>query len=651
MSGPPAAIDPPIGTRSGVTRPRRLRPLRWLRSEADVRDRAVVAVALAAVSGAWVAHPAPVWPPAALALLAFVLRRPLLLAVVVGVLASGLAAQAWQGVRPVASGPFSGRATLLTDPERLGGAVHVEVRAVGHHFDVWARGRAGAALADRAAGQSIEIDGRVAPRRPGDDRAARRHLVGRIEARQVRAAGDGGPAIRLANGARALLVHGVAALPVERRSLFAGFVLGDDRGQSVAVVDDFRGSGLSHLLVVSGENLAFVLAVALPLLRRLGLRWRWLTTMAILGFFALMTRFEPSVLRASAMAAIAVTAWVVGRPASGLRVLALAVTALVLVDPMLVGVMGFQLSVAASAGILLLARPLAEHLPLPRWLAAPLGVTLAAQAGVGPLLVGQAGGLPVAGIPANLLAEPAAAAIMAWGLTAGAVAGLVGGRFAQVLHWPTNALLWWVESVARRGAAVPLGQVGRAQLALAAVAGLGAVLAARSVRRGWAALGWVALVLVLIAPAIGADRARPLRTELARVGTLWQTAAPRSSVLVLAIGARPADVLGALRRAGVGRVDLVVAPARGSSTTALVTVVRGRVPIERVWLPPPSTISGAAAGSTDEAGVEPMSLAGEEHPGLGDELVVGRLAIDVTGIDPTLEVEVRSRVDRRRDPD
>src|SRR5436189_94520 len=79
------------------------------------------------------------------------------------------------------------------------------------------------------------------------------------------------------------------------------------------VTDDFRGAGLSHLLAVSGQNVAFVLALAGPMLRRLGLRVRLPATIAVIAFFALVTRFEPSVLRASAMAALAVTASTMGR--------------------------------------------------------------------------------------------------------------------------------------------------------------------------------------------------------------------------------------------------------------------------------------------------------------------------------------------------
>src|SRR6185436_6504055 len=141
-------------------------------------------------------------------------------------------------------------------------------------------------------------------------------LVGRIDAASVQPVGDGDPLARVANALRSTLLRGTSTLPTDRRALFAGFVLGDDRGQSLAVAGDFRGAGLSHLTVVSGENVAFVLVVATPVLRRLGRRGRWLATLAVVGLFGVVTRFEPSVLRATVMAAVAVTAWMTGRPIS-----------------------------------------------------------------------------------------------------------------------------------------------------------------------------------------------------------------------------------------------------------------------------------------------------------------------------------------------
>ena len=137
---------------------------------------------------------------------------------------------------------------------------------------------------------------------------------------------------------------------------------------------------------------------------------------------------------ASALAAVASTGAGSARAADGMRILALAVTASVLADPFLPRSLGFQLSVAASSGLLLVAPVLVAHLPGPRWLVEALAVTLAAQLAVAPLLAGLTGGLPVASIPANLLAVPAAGPAMVWGLVGGTLAGLVGEPGAQVLH-------------------------------------------------------------------------------------------------------------------------------------------------------------------------------------------------------------------------
>ena len=91
------------------------------------------------------------------------------------------------------------------------------------------------------------------------------------------------------------------ALPICRRALLAGLVLGDDRDQPAVLRDAFSAVGLTHLLAVSGQNVAFVLAAAGPLLRRLRLGPRLAAVLVLLAFFALVTRFEPSVLRAAVM--------------------------------------------------------------------------------------------------------------------------------------------------------------------------------------------------------------------------------------------------------------------------------------------------------------------------------------------------------------
>jgi competence protein ComEC len=180
------------------------------------------------------------------------------------------------------------------------------------------------------------------------------------------------------------------------------------------------------------------------------------------------------------MAALAATAVVLARPAGTLRLLSLAVTVMMLVDPLLVWSVGWWLSVGATAGIAVLAAPLALRLPGPRPLAEALAVTVAAQIGVAPVSVSVFGGLPLASVPANLLAVPVAGPLMVWGLPAGVLAG-VAPALAPVLHLPTRLAVRWIALVARTGAAAPLGDVGGPGLAVAA----GAVGAAALVRAIW----------------------------------------------------------------------------------------------------------------------------------------------------------------------
>jgi competence protein ComEC len=181
---------------------------------------------------------------------------------------------------------------------------------------------------------------------------------------------------------------------------------------------------------------------------------------AALLLFGTVTRWEPSVMRATAMVGFATVARVSGRKISGIRTLSLAVGLLVLVDPLLVRSVGFALSVGASAGILVLSAPIRRALRGPAWVRDALAITLSAQIGVSPLLIAIFDGVPLVAIPANLLAAPAAGPVMVWGVTAGFVAGVVGGFWAQVIHFPNRLLVDWVASVAGVSAGLGLPVVG-----------------------------------------------------------------------------------------------------------------------------------------------------------------------------------------------
>jgi competence protein ComEC len=571
-------------------------------------DRWAVALACATALGAWVgivtgqrlaaagavgggrgSGLATVCVALAAAGVALVGRRPVVLCVALAILAAVLAQRSLDGLHPPHVGAVQSEITLLSDPEPTdGGGVRVDARLEGKRMAVSAQRAAAAALDDRLAGERVLVIGAVSRPGPYERRVLHRHLAGRLRVDVVADWRPGDGVSRTANALRRTLVAGATSLPPRQRALLMGLVLGDDRAQPADLADAFQTAGLTHLLAVSGENVAFVLVLVRPVLVRLRFAPRLVVTLAVLAGFALLTRFEPSVLRATAMAAIAAFGTAVGRPSSGLRTLALALAGLLLCDPLLVTSLGFQLSVAGSAGIILGAAPLAAVLPGPRWLAAPLGVTGAAQLAVAPLLVHAFGPMTLVSLPANLLAVPAAGPVMMWGLTAGFAAGVVGGSAAALMHWPTRALLWWIEAVALVAARHPLGL-----LAAPHIAGLAAAFAARRWRRPAAAIATAVLLTAVVAdPRLPSPDNRPV--ALGPGAILWQ--AGGASVVVLDGRATSDSLAAALRGHAVAHLDVAVVRTAAPRAAAVASTLRARWPALVVLAPAP--VAKAANAST-----------------------------------------------------
>ncbi len=294
---------------------------------------------------------------------------------------------------------------------------------------------------------------------------------------------------------------------------------------------------------------------------------------AIVGF-AMVTRFEPSVLRAAFVAGVALFARTTGRPSGGIRHLSLAVCVLLVVDPLLVDSLGFRLSVAASVGVLVIAPRIVARTPGPRWVREGFGVTAGAQLAVAPVLVPVLGPLPLAALPANVVAGPVAGALMVWGVAAGTVAGAVGGRAAAVLHLPSAAGLTVLERVASVGASLPMGQLDLRHLAVLA----GAASLLRPARAATTAAAAVLATVALAAPML-----TPVSLGAHPAGfdaTVW-TDGPAA---VVDIGARadPADVVQALRTAHVTAVGLVVVRTARPSAGAVIDAIGARFPVGAV---------------------------------------------------------------------
>ena len=431
----------------------------------------VIAIALGLVSGVVVPAPAlalavPLAMGAALVVLAGRLRTsgggggdgaPTSLRAAAGALAVlvavGLGAvrgdMARAELEPDEVGEFTGWAVVSSDPAPRHRAWRVVLELDGERFELAEYGRAaGLRVAEWEMGTRVLVAGvrrALPPERVV--RLAPAHVVGTFDMEWASDVAAAPPLHRFANRVRAALDRASNHVPAPRDSLYLGLVVGDDRDQPDDMRDRFRDSGLSHLTAVSGQNVAFVIAAAGPLLRRLSAWWRWAATCALVAWFVVLTRFEPSVLRAGVMAGFGATAFVLGRRQHPLRLVALAVMALVVVDPLLVWSLGFWLSVGATVGVTCVGPWLAARLV--RWgvLAAPLGFTLGAQAGVAAPLLLVFGDLPVVSVVANVLAIPVAGAVMLYGLPAGLVAAAVP-PLAPVLMAPAAVGVAWVDSVA-----------------------------------------------------------------------------------------------------------------------------------------------------------------------------------------------------------
>ncbi|GAB2472573.1 hypothetical protein GCM10027063_11850 [Promicromonospora xylanilytica] len=301
-------------------------------------------------------------------------------------------------------------------------------------------------------GATVTVSGAL---RPADTGAAETARLTADDAREIRAP----PAVlRVLDGHRTALLAVTDPLPAQGRGLVPGAAIGDTTRLPDDLAEEMRSVGLSHITAVSGGHFAVVVAVLTLLcsLARLPRPARVaLVALASLTFVALV-RPEPAVLRAAVMAAFALTGIAIGRPAQSVPALAASVIGLLVVDPWLARSFGFVLSAAATAGLVLLAAPLAARLA--PWTgdaaAFAVAVPLAAQAACGPVLVLLDPSVSTVSVLANLLAAPALVPATVLGLVATILApGLP--VVAGLVAWVASAATWWIAAVAHWCAALP----------------------------------------------------------------------------------------------------------------------------------------------------------------------------------------------------
>jgi competence protein ComEC len=396
------------------------------------------------------------------------------------------------------------------------------------------------------------------------------HVVAR--GREWRAVGHrggiGGVADRIHRELARSIAPGVAG---ERRAVLAGLVLGEEEELSQGLRDDFRASGLYHLLAVSGQNVAFVAGGVLLLCWLLGIS-RFVAEVGALGAivaYVLAVGWQPSVVRAGVAGGLASLAWLASRPTDRWYFLLLGAALLLAWTPYSLLEPGFQLSFAA-VGAIFVAVPLLERTlegyPLPRVLSGVVAVSGACGLATAPILLLQFGSVPVYSILSNALAAPAVAPSFGLALV---TAGLdhVLPDAAVAAAWVNGWLAAYVAGCARLVGGLPGAQVSSIKLLVGVALAAALLLATWRVpawRRGSFAAALAALAALLLAGwQLRSSGAPPpptgLRVTALDVGQgdsiLLQV--PEGAVLVDE-GPPEAEVDDQLRRLGVGRLALIV---------------------------------------------------------------------------------------------
>ena len=245
-------------------------------------------------------------------------------------------------------------------------------------------------------------------------------------------------------------------MPAREAALARGFVLGEDEQIDEGTTEDFRRAGLSHLLAVSGQNVALLVLLAMPVLAALGLplRTRLLWVLGLIAVYVPLAGAGPSIKRAGIMGALSVLATLAGRRTSRFYALVFAAAVLLVLEPGIASDVGWQLSFAAVLGILLLVAPLRAGIAvrigtrgLRRALAEGAAVTIAATLATAPLIAFHFEAISTVTLVANLLALPAVAPAMWLGMMS-AAAGQVPGLPVGALNAVNSLLLAYIAQVA-----------------------------------------------------------------------------------------------------------------------------------------------------------------------------------------------------------
>ena len=393
------------------------------------------------------------------------------------------------------------------------------------------------------------------------------------------------------------------------RDVLQGMVLGDDEGVEQQVIDDFRASGLLHIMAVSGENVVLLCSMWSFVLLLLGVPRlpRTLVLLPMVATYVLLTGASPSIVRAGVAGIVGLLAVMVSRPTDGWLVWLAPGAFLLTVNPNSLFDVSFQLSFGAVAGLLLLSRPLTRLLGfLPGPLAEQAGVTTAASLSTTPISMLTFGSTSLVAVAANLAGGFVLGPIMFLGMLS-LLLGFVSGWVSLPFNLVAGLFIGFLLEVAKFFGRLPFAVYEWQGVTVWMTLALGAatetallwVLARRAglglrdyvVQPGRRALVVVLSAAVTAAALVGAPVApaapsTPALTYLSvGEGAATLLRVPGGPTVLIDGGPEPLGLR--LKRLGVDAVDLlVVSHAHADHAAGLADVVT-RMPVRTALLPSP----------------------------------------------------------------
>lgn len=244
------------------------------------------------------------------------------------------------------------------------------------------------------------------------------------------------------------------SLPYPQSTLLSGIVLGSDKIPSY-LKQELKATSTIHIVVVSGQNLSLLAGFILSLVSFLGRKKTIILTLFVIVFYSLLTGLEVPVLRAALMVGLAYLAQILGKENAGWWVLFLVAGGMLLYNPNWLLSISFQLSFLATFGVIVVAPIILEHLKaVPNILRQDLGVTLAAQVMVLPVIAYNFGQVSLVGILVNSLILWVIPIVMMAGFGV-LISGVVSSFLGQIAGLVPGVLLTYLIYLVEFFAKVP----------------------------------------------------------------------------------------------------------------------------------------------------------------------------------------------------